>query len=202
MGEPGDHLRGRAETARLIRRRIATVFPKLGPVALEQVWSGVTGQTVHGMPQIGQLRRGLWVSSGFGGQGLNTTAIAGQLIANGIMEGDDRWRRFSVRTGVGRWQDRADRRPGDRHRHSGRCHRRRGAGALPRRRRGEGADPGGAAGGGQSRRPGGTTAADAAPATPAAAGSDSRIRPSMRCTIGRPQWTTRRAGSARRLATM
>jgi glycine/D-amino acid oxidase-like deaminating enzyme len=78
-----------------IRRRIATVFPKLGPVALEQVWSGVTGQTVHGMPQIGQLRRGLWVSSGFGGQGLNTTAIAGQLIANGIMEGDDRWRRFS-----------------------------------------------------------------------------------------------------------
>jgi glycine/D-amino acid oxidase-like deaminating enzyme len=78
-----------------IRRRIATVFPKLGPVAIDRVWSGVTGQTVHGMPQIGQLRRGLWVSSGFGRQGLNTTAIAGQLIANGILHGDDRWRQFA-----------------------------------------------------------------------------------------------------------
>jgi hypothetical protein len=37
----------------------------------------------------------LWVSSGFGRQGLNTTAIAGQLIAQGIVHGDERWRLFS-----------------------------------------------------------------------------------------------------------
>ena len=36
-----------------------------------------SGETVHGMPQIGQLRKGLWVASGFGRQGLNTTAMAG-----------------------------------------------------------------------------------------------------------------------------
>ena len=53
------------------------------------------GQTVHGMPQIGELRRGLWVASGFGRQGLNTTAMAGQLIARSILWGDDRWRLFS-----------------------------------------------------------------------------------------------------------
>jgi hypothetical protein len=47
------------------------------------------------MPQIGQLRRGLWVASGFGRQGLNTTAMAGQLIARSILRNDDRWRLFS-----------------------------------------------------------------------------------------------------------
>jgi hypothetical protein len=47
------------------------------------------------MPQIGQLRRGLWVASGFGRQGLNTSAIAGQLIARSILWGDERWRLFS-----------------------------------------------------------------------------------------------------------
>ncbi len=47
------------------------------------------------MPQIGQLRKGLWVASGFGRQGLNTSAMAGQLIARSIVWGDDRWRLFS-----------------------------------------------------------------------------------------------------------
>ncbi|KIZ33273.1 NAD(P)/FAD-dependent oxidoreductase, partial [Rhodopseudomonas palustris] len=78
-----------------IRRRIRTVFPQLGAVELDRAWSGVVGQTVHGMPQIGQLRRGLWVASGFGRQGLNTTAMAGQLIARGIMHGDTQWRLLS-----------------------------------------------------------------------------------------------------------
>jgi hypothetical protein len=47
------------------------------------------------MPQIGQLRRGLWVASGFGRQGLNTSAMAGQLITRSILWGDERWRLFS-----------------------------------------------------------------------------------------------------------
>jgi len=78
-----------------IARRIRTIFPKLGQVEITDVFGGVVGQTVHGMPQIGQLRRGLWVASGFGRQGLNTSAMAGQLIARGILWGDERWRLFS-----------------------------------------------------------------------------------------------------------
>jgi len=78
-----------------IQRRIKTIFPRLGPVEISEVWGGAVGQTVHGMPQIGQLRRGLWVTSGFGRHGLNTTAIAGQLIARSILWGDERWRLFS-----------------------------------------------------------------------------------------------------------
>ncbi len=78
-----------------IARRIRTIFPRLGSVEMAEVWGGAVGQTVHGMPQIGQLRRGLWVTSGFGRQGLNTSAMAGQLIARSILWGDDRWRLFS-----------------------------------------------------------------------------------------------------------
>ena len=78
-----------------IKRRIRAIFPALGDVEIAEVFGGVTGQTVHGMPQIGQLRKGLWVASGFGRQGMNTSALAGQLIARSILWGDERWRLFS-----------------------------------------------------------------------------------------------------------
>jgi glycine/D-amino acid oxidase-like deaminating enzyme len=78
-----------------VARRIRTIFPQLGKVEIAETFGGAVGQTVHGMPQIGQLRRGLWVASGFGRQGLNTSAIAGQLIARSILWGDERWRLFS-----------------------------------------------------------------------------------------------------------
>ncbi|TAK48855.1 MAG: FAD-binding oxidoreductase [Xanthobacteraceae bacterium] len=81
--------------ARTIRKRIAAAFPQLGRPALEHVWCGVYGRTVHGMPQIGELRPGLWVASGFGRHGLNTTAIAGELVAAGMLDKDDRWRLFA-----------------------------------------------------------------------------------------------------------
>lgn len=78
-----------------IGKRIGTIFPQLGAVEIAKVFSGAVGQTVHGMPQVGQLQPGLWVASGFGRQGLGTSAMAGQLIARGMLEGDDRWRLFA-----------------------------------------------------------------------------------------------------------
>lgn len=78
-----------------IRRRIRSVFPALGKVAIQETWGGAVGQTVHQMPQIGQIRKGLWVASGFSRQGLNTSAMAGQLIARGIDINDDQWKLFS-----------------------------------------------------------------------------------------------------------
>ena len=70
-------------------------FRSLARCDIADVWGGAIGQTVHGMPQIGQLRQGLWVASGFGRQGLGTSAMAGQLIARSILWGDERWRLFS-----------------------------------------------------------------------------------------------------------
>ena len=81
--------------ASAIQRRINTVFPRLGKVAIADVFGGAVGTTVHGMPQVGQLRKGLWVASGFGRQGISTSAMAGLLVARSILWGDERWRLFS-----------------------------------------------------------------------------------------------------------
>ena len=73
---------------------IARLYPQLGEVRFEHSWSGVLGRTLHGMPQIGELSQGLWLASGFGGHGFNTTAMAGNLISRAIVHGDDAWRQF------------------------------------------------------------------------------------------------------------
>jgi glycine/D-amino acid oxidase-like deaminating enzyme len=73
---------------------IRRAYPQLGEVEAEFAWSGALGNTVHRMPQIGELSPGLWLTSGFGGHGLNTTAMAGELVARAIVENDDTWRLF------------------------------------------------------------------------------------------------------------
>jgi len=77
------------------RKEIIRRFPQLTDVAIARTWSAVAGHTVHGMPQIGEIRSGVWVASGFGQHGLNVSALAAQLVADGITARDDRWRLFS-----------------------------------------------------------------------------------------------------------
>lgn len=79
---------------RRMARDIARVYPSLKGVEIEHAWSGVMGYAIHRMPQIGMLRPGAWVASAFGGHGLNTTAMAGELIASAIVDHDERWRQF------------------------------------------------------------------------------------------------------------
>jgi gamma-glutamylputrescine oxidase len=77
-----------------LERTIRATYPQLGPVQFEQFWPAEMGFAVHGMPQIGEVQRGVWLASAFGAQGLNTSAMAGNLIARAIVERDDSWRRF------------------------------------------------------------------------------------------------------------
>ncbi len=74
---------------------IKKTYPQLGDVTAEYAWNGTLGMTVHRMPQIGELGPGVWLASGFGGHGLNTTAMAGNLIARAVVEGDQSWRQFT-----------------------------------------------------------------------------------------------------------
>jgi gamma-glutamylputrescine oxidase len=80
---------------RALRADIKKTYPQLGDVAVEYVWSGTLGHSIHRMPQIGALAPGLWLASGFGGHGLNTTAMAGNLIAHAIVDGDETWKQFT-----------------------------------------------------------------------------------------------------------
>jgi gamma-glutamylputrescine oxidase len=80
---------------RALAADIKRTYPQLGDVAVAHAWSGTLGNALHRMPQIGELALGLWLASGFGGHGLNTTAMAGNLIARAIVQGDQTWQRFT-----------------------------------------------------------------------------------------------------------
>ncbi len=79
-----------------IERDIRDVYPQLGAVKIDHAWSGLMSYAVHKMPLIGEVMPGVWVTGAFGGHGINTTAMAGDLIASAIVAGDDRWRLFSA----------------------------------------------------------------------------------------------------------
>jgi len=85
--EPGN-LAGRMQADLL------SVYPQLAPAEIDVVWSGLMAYAVHKMPLIGEIEPGIWTATAFGGHGLNTTAMAGNLVAGAIAAGDDRWRLF------------------------------------------------------------------------------------------------------------
>jgi glycine/D-amino acid oxidase-like deaminating enzyme len=72
---------------------IAT-YPALGNPRIDYAWSGVMGYALHKMPLIGRDQEGQWFATAFGGHGLNTTAMAGLILASAIADGDDSYRRF------------------------------------------------------------------------------------------------------------
>ncbi|MGB7320438.1 MAG: FAD-binding oxidoreductase [Albidovulum sp.] len=81
--------------ARILRREMIGVFPQLKELKTEIAWSGLMGYARHQMPQIGQYRPGVWHATGFGGHGLNTTAIAGTVVSEAILGQSDRIRQFA-----------------------------------------------------------------------------------------------------------
>jgi gamma-glutamylputrescine oxidase len=87
--------RSPAAVARLLKKDIARVYPQLGDVRIDHAWSGLMSYARHEMPQLGQLLPGLWYAQAFGGHGVATTTAVGELLAAGIADGDDGWRRFA-----------------------------------------------------------------------------------------------------------
>jgi gamma-glutamylputrescine oxidase len=80
--------------AEMMQKTMVSTYPQLGGVRVETAWSGLMGYARHLMPLIGQLRPGVWYVFGFGGRGMNTTAIGGRVIAEGILGQSDRYRLY------------------------------------------------------------------------------------------------------------
>jgi gamma-glutamylputrescine oxidase len=79
-----------------MKRNMVSVFPQLAEAEITSAWAGLMGYALHKMPLIGGDAKGQWHATAFGGHGLNTTAIAGILIARAIAAGDDEFRRFAA----------------------------------------------------------------------------------------------------------
>lgn len=82
--------------AELMLGDMAKTFPALGEAQVDYAWSGKMAYALNKMPLIGKDPDGIWYATGFGGHGLNTTAMAGVVIARAIAEGDDMYRQFDV----------------------------------------------------------------------------------------------------------
>ena len=80
-----------AGIARELRREMIGVSTRnCATLATDISWSGQMGYARHLMPQIGQMQPGVWHATAFGGHGLNTTAIAGKVLAEAILGESDR----------------------------------------------------------------------------------------------------------------
>lgn len=87
-----------SEPARLAEEMkvdMLATFPQLGNPRIDYSWAGLMGYALHKMPLIGRDTEGQWFATAFGGHGMNTTAMAGQLLARAIADGDDEYRRFT-----------------------------------------------------------------------------------------------------------
>lgn len=83
-----------AKLAAMLSGDVKSVYPQLKNLKLTHAWEGLMGYAIHKMPLIGRVEDGLWVATAFGGHGLNTTAMAGCVIAKAIAEHDQTYRLF------------------------------------------------------------------------------------------------------------
>ncbi len=81
--------------SRFMMGKLLAVFPQLAGIRAETAWGGLMGYPRHKMLQIGEVKPGAWYAMGFGGHGMGTTTLAGELVAAAIAEGDGRYRLFA-----------------------------------------------------------------------------------------------------------
>jgi glycine/D-amino acid oxidase-like deaminating enzyme len=84
-----------ARLAEKMKGIMLLTYPQLGTPKIDYVWAGLMGYALHKMPLIGRDQEGQWFGTAFGGHGLNTTAMAGILLARAIADGDDSYRQFA-----------------------------------------------------------------------------------------------------------
>jgi len=83
------------DLAERLRRAMVATYPQLEGVKVEAAWSGLMSYARHLMPQIGRLQPQVWYCTGFGGHGMNTTAMGGKIVAEAITGESDRIRLFA-----------------------------------------------------------------------------------------------------------
>jgi glycine/D-amino acid oxidase-like deaminating enzyme len=84
-----------ARLAEKLRATMVSTYPQLAGIGIDAAWSGLMAYARHLMPMVGQTRANVWHCYGFGGHGLNTTAIGGRVVAEGILGTSDRYKLYA-----------------------------------------------------------------------------------------------------------
>lgn len=79
---------GQGLSHRWARKKLARMYPDLGPVTFEAAWHGQIAMTPDHLPRIYNLDDGLYTSIGYNGRGITTGTLFGEAIA-GLLTGSD-----------------------------------------------------------------------------------------------------------------
>jgi gamma-glutamylputrescine oxidase len=69
------------DSARVLRKRIAKVFPQLDDVRIEYAWGGFLDITMNRAPHFGRLGPNAWFVQGLSGHGMVISGMAGKLVS-------------------------------------------------------------------------------------------------------------------------
>jgi gamma-glutamylputrescine oxidase len=72
------------DSARVLRKRIATVFPQLADVRVEYAWGGFLDITTNRAPHFGRVGPNAYFLQGLSGHGMVISGIAGKLVSEAI----------------------------------------------------------------------------------------------------------------------
>lgn len=90
-----------------LQPRLVEIFPQLKSKAIDFAWGGRIDIVLTRIPAIGRLEPNLYYLQGYCGHGVNTTHLAGEIVADaigGTMEKFDLFDRIQhIRLPVGRW---------------------------------------------------------------------------------------------------
>ena len=67
-----------------MRRDMLKTFPQLADVKIDYAWGGFVDITMNRAPHFGRIEATIYFAQGFSGHGVNTTGLAGKLIAEAI----------------------------------------------------------------------------------------------------------------------
>ncbi|AJY40368.1 FAD-binding oxidoreductase [Burkholderia humptydooensis] len=81
------------DLADAMRRDMLKTFPQLADAKVDHAWGGFVDITMNRAPHFGRLSPTVYFAQGFSGHGVNTTGLAGKLIADAI---DGQAARFDV----------------------------------------------------------------------------------------------------------
>jgi gamma-glutamylputrescine oxidase len=69
---------------RTLMQRMTRVFPQLAGTRMEYVWGGYVDISLSRAPHWGRIESNVYFAQGFSGHGINTTGLAGRVIAEAI----------------------------------------------------------------------------------------------------------------------
>ena len=73
-----------ADLTAFVRRHMLRIYPRLESTRIDYAWGGTLAVTMPRLPFIRKIRTGVYVASGYSGQGVALAPFAGKIIADAI----------------------------------------------------------------------------------------------------------------------